>query len=51
MGVAILDWTRPEHVRVTVGAVLVLYSVYSFARPVMKPVKRGGATADAGVGF
>jgi uncharacterized membrane protein YfcA len=51
LGVAILDWTRPEHVRVTVGAALVLYSAYSFARPAMKPVERGGATADAGVGF
>src|SRR5215831_20254542 len=51
LGVAILDWTHPDHVRVTVGAVLVLYSVYSLARPVMKPVKRGGASADAGVGF
>ena len=51
LGVAILDWTRPDHVRVTVGAVLVLYSVYNLARPAMKPVKRGGATADAGVGF
>ena len=51
LGVAILDWTRPDHVRVTVGAVLVLYSVYSLARPAMEPIKRGGAPADAGVGF
>jgi uncharacterized membrane protein YfcA len=51
LGVAILDWTRPDHVRITVGAVLVLYSVYNLARPATKPVKRGGATADAGVGF
>jgi uncharacterized membrane protein YfcA len=51
LGVAILDWTRPDHVRVTVGAVLVLYSGYSLARPAMKPVKRGGAATDAGVGF
>src|SRR5262249_195240 len=35
----------------TVGAVLVLYSAYGLARPAMKPVKRGGATADASVGF
>jgi uncharacterized protein len=51
LGVAILDWTGPDQVRVTVGAVLVLYSVYSLARPAMKAVKRGGAPADAGVGF
>jgi uncharacterized protein len=51
LGVATLGWTRPDHVRVAVGAVLVLYSVYSLARPAMKPVERGGAPADAGVGF
>jgi uncharacterized protein len=51
LGVAILDWTRPDHVRVTVGVVLVLYSTYSLARPAMKPIKAGGVTADAGVGF
>jgi uncharacterized protein len=51
LGVAILGWARPDHVRVTVGAVLVLYSTYSLARPAMRPVKGGGATADAGVGF
>ena len=42
---------RPDYVRVTVGVVLVLYSAYSLARPAMKPVKRGGAAADAGVAF
>src|SRR6266542_562864 len=51
LGVAILGWARPDHVRVTVGAVLVLYSTDSFARPAMRLVKGGGATADAGVGF
>jgi len=51
LGDAVLDWARPDHVRATVGAVLVLYSAYGLARPAMKPVKRGGATADASVGF
>ena len=51
MGVAILEWARPAYVRVTVGVVLVLYSAYSLARPAMKPVKGGGAAADAGVAF
>jgi uncharacterized protein len=51
LGVAILGWARPDHVRVTVGVVLVLYSTHSLARPAMKPVKAGGVTADAGVGF
>jgi len=51
LGVTILGWARSDYVRVTVGVVLVLYSAYSLARPAMRPVKAGGATADAGVGF
>src|SRR6266436_4053021 len=51
LGVAILEWARPDYVRVTVGTVLVLYSAYGLARPAMKPVKRGGAAADASVAF
>src|SRR5215470_2101467 len=51
LGVAILEWARPDYVRVTVGVVLVLYSAYSLARPAMKPIKHGGAAADAGVAF
>ena len=39
LGVRILEWARPDYVRVTVGVVLVLYSTYSLARPAMKPVK------------
>src|SRR5215471_4526067 len=49
LGVETLAWTRPDHVRVTVGAVLVLYSVYSLAPPAMEPIKRGGAPPEAGV--
>jgi len=51
LGVAILGWAQPDLIRVMVGVLLVLYAAYSLARPAMKPVKRGGAAADAGVGF
>src|SRR5262245_23142776 len=51
LGVAILGWAKPDHVRIAVGVVLVLYSAYSLARPPMKPITRVGATADTGVGF
>jgi uncharacterized membrane protein YfcA len=51
LGVAILEWARPDYVRVTVGLVLVLYSAYSLARPAMKPVNGGGPAADASVAF
>src|SRR6202048_4791171 len=51
VGVAILTWASPSHVRIGVGAFLVLYSLYALFRPAISPVKAGGAAADAGVGF
>src|SRR5262249_24396404 len=51
LGVAILRWANPDHVRIAVGVVLVLFSAYTLARLPMKPVTGAGATVDAGVGF
>jgi len=51
LGVAILGWARPDHIRVAVGVLLVLFCAYSLARPSIKPLTSAGATADAGVGF
>src|SRR3954466_11367316 len=50
LGVGILTWTNPAHVRAAVGVLLVLYSAYALLRPAIPPVK-AGATADAAVGF
>ena len=50
LGVAILGWANPEHVRFAIGAILILYSVYGLARPAVK-VTAGGVPADATVGF
>ncbi|HKC32180.1 MAG TPA: sulfite exporter TauE/SafE family protein [Xanthobacteraceae bacterium] len=50
LGVAVLGWTNPAHVRAGTGAVLVLYALYALARPKMQPVA-GGPLRDAGVGF
>src|SRR6266851_4393514 len=50
LGVAILDWANADHVRIAIGAILVLYSIYALARPAIK-MTAGGAPADAGVGF
>jgi uncharacterized protein len=50
-GVAVLGWANPAHVRAATGAFLVLYSLYALLRPALQPMARGGATADAGVGF
>ena len=51
VGVTVLTWANPNHVRVGVGVFLVLYSLYAFFRPALKPVTGGGAAADASVGF
>jgi uncharacterized protein len=51
IGVAILEWTNPAHLRKAIGALLVLYGIYGLARPSMRPIKAGGAGADATVGF
>ena len=51
IGVSILTWANPAHVRAGVGAFLVLYSLYALLRPTIAPVKAGGAAVDAGVGF
>jgi uncharacterized membrane protein YfcA len=51
VGVAILTWANPAHVRIGVGAFLVLYSLHALFRPAINPVKADGAAADVGVGF
>ena len=51
VGVGVLTWANPAHVRMGVGAFLVLYSLYALLRPAIPAVKAGGAAADAGVGF
>jgi uncharacterized membrane protein YfcA len=51
VGVAVLTWANPAHVRMGVGALLVLYSLYAFLRPALPAMTRGGAATDAGVGF
>jgi uncharacterized membrane protein YfcA len=51
VGVSILTWANPTHVRMGVGVFLVLYSLYALFRPAIPPVKAGGPAADAGVGF
>jgi uncharacterized protein len=51
VGVTILIWANPAHVRIGVGVFLVLYSLYALFRPAIAPIRAGGAAADAGVGF
>ena len=51
LGVGILVRANADYVRAGIGLFLVLYSLYALFRPALKPVKAGGAAADAGVGF
>jgi uncharacterized membrane protein YfcA len=51
VGVSILTWANPTHVRMGVGGLLVLYSLYAWFRPTIAPVKAAGAAADTRVGF
>lgn len=51
VGVYVLTWANPDHVRAGIGAFLLLFSVYSLFRPAIKPITAGGKGADAGVGF
>jgi uncharacterized protein len=51
VGVGILTWASPAHVRMGVGAFLMLYSLYALLRPAFPKVEAGGAAADAGIGF
>jgi uncharacterized membrane protein YfcA len=50
-GVAILGWANPAYVRAGIGVFLVLYSLYALLRPSLPPMTKGGAAADAAVGF
>ena len=48
-GTALLTTVNPNTLRLSMGVLLVIYSLYSLIRPALKPVQ-GGAPADLGVG-
>jgi uncharacterized membrane protein YfcA len=50
LGIFILRWTNPAYIRLGIGTVLVLYSIYSLARPALKPI-RANLIADVLIGF
>jgi len=51
VGVGVLTWANPVHVRMGVGVFLVLSSLYAYFRPSIPSVAGGGVGRDAGVGF
>jgi uncharacterized protein len=50
-GIVLLRWVSPAHLRMAIGVLLVLFSLYNLVRPKLPEVKGGGQAADAGVGF
>ena len=50
IGVMLLTYIDPAHLRSGIGVLLVIYSVYGLARPALKPLP-GGVAADVGIGF
>jgi len=51
LGVELLRWTPAAHVRIAVGVCLVLFSVWSLAKPQLRRISAGGRLADGGVGI
>jgi uncharacterized membrane protein YfcA len=50
LGIAILGSVSPDAMRAGIGVFLVAYGLHGLARPAIRPVKAGGAAADAGIG-
>jgi hypothetical protein len=50
LGAVLLTYLDPNYVRLGVGALLIIYSVYGLAKPAFK-AHRVGAATDGGIGF
>jgi uncharacterized membrane protein YfcA len=51
LGVFMLAHADPHYLRLGIGAVLVLFSLYGLWRPTIKPIKGGAMVGDLGAGF
>jgi len=50
VGAELLRWTAPGNLRMAVGAILVLFSLWNLFRPSLASMARAGVTADGAVG-
>jgi len=50
IGAELLRWVSPASLRMAVGAILVLFSLYSLIRPKLADASRAGPAADGAVG-
>ena len=51
IGGEILRWTAPGNLRIAVGVLLVLFSLWNFFRPSLASMSRAGVVADGAVGL
>jgi uncharacterized membrane protein YfcA len=51
LGVFMLAHADPHYLRLGIGVVLVLFSLYGLFRPTIKPIKSGAMAGDVGAGF
>jgi uncharacterized protein len=51
IGGELLRWTAPANLRIAVGAILVLFSLYNLVRPSLASAARAGVLADGAVGI
>jgi uncharacterized protein len=51
IGVAVLRWADVQQVKISVGVLLVVFSLYGLMRPALAPVRVGGRLLDGVVGF
>jgi uncharacterized protein len=51
LGVELLRWIAPVHLRAGIGIVLMAYSIYGLLRPHLPDLKTAGHAADGAIGF
>ncbi len=51
IGAELLSWTSPAALRVAIGIILVLFSLYSLWRPKLGSASSAGPVADGGIGI
>jgi len=50
-GILLLRWVPPAALRAAIGLLLIVFSLYNFARPALPSAKEASRLADAGVGL
>ena len=50
VGAELLRWTAPGNLRMAVGAIMVLFSLWNLFRPSLASMARAGVTADGAIG-